>query len=324
MKHIALFREILKDIVDEVYLEEIRSTVVQFIKDEYKPKSCAIVTCKDDQLRVRISRGVSYTFIKQLHRENRHPLVDFLRKEKKVVIIDENHPMYPTGFEHSYKTMVLVPILGGGRLVGLLFMDFSERKDFPPHEVEALETLGLLLSVAVDHYELRDRLDDLVDHDALTGVYNFKHFHELLFKEVQRTDETGHPFALGLYAVTGLKRVNEKYGHVAGDRLLRFVADLLKAKVRRFDAVARYAAAKFAVIFPEADKEFAKRIAEEVIEKFSKSEWARLDTEVYLDVGIVVYPEDAKDEKTLLNRLEECVHEAKRDKGSNIVVYPFK
>ncbi|WP_068549901.1 sensor domain-containing diguanylate cyclase [Thermosulfidibacter takaii] len=323
MNYLELFHDTLKGMVEEVYLEEVLSGIMDFIKKNYNPQSAAVLLYKDG-LKVKISRGLSYTFIKQLHKEGSHTLYEYLKKEKKLEIITEEHPVYPTSMEHSYKCMVLVPLLKEEEVIGMIFMDFSDKKDISDEDQKFLETLGYLISVALTYYEDLDRLEDLINHDPLTGVYNFKHFHELLYSEVQRANDTGHPFAMALVAITGLKEVNERYGHVPGDQLLKFVAEMLQKKVRRFDIVARYAAAKFVVIFPEADKEWAKKVAQEIIDEFTQCEWCKLDVEVYLDIGIVAYPEDAEDEKTLLNRLEACVHEAKRFKGHNIVTWPFQ
>lgn len=323
MNSIDLFHEVLKGMTEEVYLEEILSNIMFFLRTNYKPQSCAVILFKDG-LKVKISRGLSYTFIKELHKEGKHPLIEFIKKEGKTTIINEEHPVYPTSMEHPYKTMVLLPLKEEGEITGMLFMDFSEEKSFTEEEMKFLETLSYLISVAIFYYEELDRLYDLINYDALTGVYNFKHFHELLFTEVQRADDTGHPFAMALFAITGLKEVNDKYGHIAGDELLKSVAELISKKIRTFDIIARYAAAKFVVVFPEATKDWAQKVAQDVIKEFNGSEWAKLDANVYLDIGIVGYPEDADNEKTLLNRLEECVHEAKRTKGSNIVVWPFK
>ena len=321
MGRAEIVKDLLKAIVEEAYLEEVLSSLVWYIKDSYKPQSCGVIL-EENGLKVKISRGLSYTYIKRLHSEGRHPLVERMRKEMSLMVVNEEHPLYPTGFEHPYKLMVMVPVFKRSDFAGILFMDFSESVDLSDDDLSFFETLGYLASVALSYYELEDRVEELNDRDTLTGVYNFKRFHELLFNEVKRADETGHPFVLALFAVTGLGSVNEKYGHVAGDELLKFVARILQEKVRRFDVVARYSAAKFVVILPETDKSWAKGLAEEIIKEFENSEWGRKDVEVYLDVGIVAYPEDANNEKILLNRLEECVLEAKRQRGHKIVLWP--
>ena len=315
---LELVKEALKDIVDGVYAEEVLSGIVQTLKERFKPRSCGVVLQEEEGLRVKISRGLSYTFIKELHSQTTHPLLEELKKEKKTVVIDEKHHLYPVKLEHPYKKLVLVPLFRGESVKGMLFLNISDDRDITGEDLSLLETVGYLISVVLRHYELEDKLSELNNHDTLTGVYNYKRFHELLFQEVIRSQDTDHSFSIILFAITGLKRFNELYGHIKGDELLKSTARLIEKHARRFDYVARYAAAKFALLMPEAGKEIARRLAEEVLEEFKQSQWAK---DVYLDIGVVTFPEDAQDEKTLLNRLEECVHEGKRDNNHSIVVW---
>jgi len=318
---LGIVKEVLRAVSEDAYMEEVFSSVVWSLRDHYKPQSCGIML-DENGLKVKVSRGLSYTYIKGLHSEGTHPLFELVRREGRLLVINQEHSHYPTGFEHPYRLMVLTPVRRFGQVAGLLFMDFAQEVQFSPEDIELFELLGYMLSVVYGYYLLEDRVDSLEEKDTLTGVYNFKKFHELLFTEVKRADETGHGFTLGLFAVTGLRMVNERYGHVAGDNLLKEVASLLEAEKRRFDVVARYSPAKFVVIMPESDKDFARRFAERVIGAFQRTQWEGKG--VSLDVGIVAYPEDADNEKLLLNRLEECVVEARREKGHGIVVWPFR
>jgi len=319
---VKIIGDILESMVEEAYVEEVLSTLIQSLKDEFRATSCAIVLF-NERIQVKISRGLSYTYIKELQKLSSHPVVDFMKKENKLTIINEEHSLYPNGFEHSYKSLVLIPIRRKGETTGLLFINLPERTELNETEKRFLESVGYITSVGLDYYEMREKLMDIINIDTLTGVYNYKHFHELLYKEVLRTMETGHPFSLALIAITGIKEFNEHFGHVKGDELLKDTARFLKENVRRFDSIARYGGAKFVIIFPEATKEDAKKRLENILNKFEETQWAKTEPRVFLDIGLVTFPEDAEDEKLLLARLEECVHEAKRRKGSDIITWPF-
>ncbi len=320
---LMIIKDALECMVEEVYVEEVLSTVVQSLKDLFKATSCGILTW-EDRIRVKISRGWSYTYIKKLHNIQSHPLIEEMKKEKKLIIIDENHPLYPTGFEHSYKLLILIPLFSKKEIIGMIFVNLEDKRELSEEEVTLFTITGYIVSVALDYYKLQDRLSEINNIDTLTGVFNYKHFHELLYREVVRTNETGHPFSLALISITGIKEFNEHFGHVKGDELLKSVASFLRENIRRFDILARYGGAKFVIIFPEATKEEAIKFLKIILEKFEETPWAKTNPRVYLDIGLVSYPEDATDEKLLLNRLEECVHEAKRRKGHNIISWPIK
>lgn len=109
------------------------------------------------------------------------------------------------------------------------------------------------------------RLQDKVAFDDLTGVMRRAGGLATLHREVARAGRRGTPLAIAFIDVDGLKKVNDTQGHLAGDRLLRDVADVLKARMRAEDAVFRYGGDEFTVVLPEANLAAAARIIDEAL-----------------------------------------------------------
>lgn len=152
--------------------------------------------------------------------------------------------------------------------------------------------LGMFFSFAYMMSYLKEELD-LVEHlarrDALTGVVNRRHFHELAESEMHRSQRYGHPFTVVYIDLDGFKVVNDTLGHDAGDDVLRTVARTLQGNLRTTDVAARLGGDEFAVLLPETDGDAAKACLEKVqrhlLDAMETGRWA-----VTFSIGAVTFP----------------------------------
>lgn len=322
-ERIRILKGGLRKLTSQLYAEEVFSLVADAVKRLLAPLSCGILIVEDEEnLKVKISRGLSYSYIKELHASPSHELASHVMENPQVLVVKEGEPLYGKGFEHAYKSLAIVPLLKGKEVTGVLFADSEDPNLFEGNVLDFLDDMALLTAMALDYHETKEKLVSSINVDTLTGLYNFKHFHELLFREVLRAEEIGHPFSLALFSIAGMTDYNSAFGHVKGDKLLVDVAILIGERVRRFDVAARYSGAKIAVIMPEAGKKEAREKAQEIIEAFEEREWAKTEPRyIYFKGALATYPQDATDEKDLLRELEQCLYEAKRFKASKLVVW---
>lgn len=162
-------------------------------------------------------------------------------------------------------------------------------------------------------------LEELATHDALTGLWNRRVFHQTLKKEMKRADELGHPLSLLMLDIENLRYVNAQYGYEPGDLVLRKLADIVTQAVRPTDLVCRYRSKEIAIIFPELKADTAGR--------FSRSFQAEIASHgfdidgdhtvnVTVSIGIVAYSDQTPTDSALINAGENALFEAK-DSGRN-------
>jgi diguanylate cyclase (GGDEF)-like protein len=163
----------------------------------------------------------------------------------------------------------------------------------------------------------------LADHDSLTGLLNRRRFRSELDQYVSFTARYGGRGAVMVIDIDGLKEVNDKLGHQAGDRLIRRVADILRERVRATDLVARLSGDEFAVLMPQTDTAGALQLGEDlraqVAEGFSADVEAALPS---ISVGITMFggQEGAGSEAVLL-AADQAMYQAKEEGRNRIMLF---
>jgi diguanylate cyclase (GGDEF)-like protein len=168
-----------------------------------------------------------------------------------------------------------------------------------------------------------DELSALVTTDALTGLYNFRHFKIVLQTEMDRSKRSGIPTSLVLIDVDHFKMVNDTYGHETGNLALKYLADILRAEVRTTDIVSRYGGEEFAMIFPETHLNLAVKVADRIREQVASRPVAIDDGEVKLTVsmGASVYMKTSVlDFNDFVDSVDKYLYEAKQS-GRNCICH---
>lgn len=188
--------------------------------------------------------------------------------------------------------------------------------DDPYALVEAIERLIRLFAVIQSGLVedlLRTRsneLEWLAHTDALTGLFNLRYLRQQMNHLLGLQQRYGHPFALLLLDVDGLKRVNDSFGHAAGDELLRGVAEAVRAATRSVDVSARIGGDEFCVLAPHQTASRATVLADRLatgVESLESADGAR----VGVSIGVVACPEHSSDPERLLELADVAMYRAK-------------
>jgi diguanylate cyclase (GGDEF)-like protein len=171
-----------------------------------------------------------------------------------------------------------------------------------------------------EHLErLSERLRHLAYHDGLTGLYNHRYFQDHLNSEFERAKRYGHPLSVAMLDVNHFKEVNDRYGHLTGDKLLSFLGQVIAENVRSSDIAARYGGDEFAVILPETEGEAARTVAAKIRDAVvSRRDWGGgLLGNVELDIaaGVATFPVDARTPDQLLHEADAALYSAKEHRS---------
>jgi diguanylate cyclase (GGDEF)-like protein/PAS domain S-box-containing protein len=153
-------------------------------------------------------------------------------------------------------------------------------------------------------------------HDALTGLANYREFMDALERELRRAERSHHSFAVMLLDLDDLKRINDRFGHLAGNRALKRLADVMAGQCRATDLAARYGGDEFAVLLIDSDERMAQHVAQRI------EAGVRDDQEepsIRVSIGMAVYPGDGRTAQDLLGAADQALYGRKRKAASRNV-----
>lgn len=291
--------------------------------------SLAIYRQESGEFELAASVGFSTEF-SRVCRWRRRPggLTDYILKSGKPVIIsDVNlHPTFdnPILLKEGIKSLISIPLISQDRIVGVLYVDDFKPRNFSARETLALALLATQAAVAIEKAQLLKKAEELAIRDGLTGLYNYRYFHQRIEQELQRARRYKSPLSLIMADLDFFKDYNDRYGHLKGDDVLREVSKLLLDSVRKVDFVARYGGEEFAVILPETDEGKAKIVSERIrqsVEKHLFPYEKGKKNKLTISLGTVVYPHDGKTKLSLIKRADEALYYAKNTGRNHACLY---
>jgi diguanylate cyclase (GGDEF)-like protein len=217
-------------------------------------------------------------------------------------------------------SVAIVPILRDGRVLGGLVLE-SDVVDF--FSKDEARPLSVLLAVAAGSLELAwsyQEVDRRSRTDPLTGLFNRMHFGEQLQGRLEEADRHGRPVSLVLVDVDHFKKVNDTFGHEAGDAVLRHVSRILQEGVRTVDVCVRYGGEEIALLLAETETAAATVIAERLRERIASTAAFHKGAPISVTAsfGVATYPESVSDRDKLFPSADKALYIAKKD-GRNCV-----
>jgi diguanylate cyclase (GGDEF)-like protein len=218
-----------------------------------------------------------------------------------------------------------IPLKNENRIVGVMGFSHSKLAAFKIEEFDLLRTLSHLISAGLEKAALFKKTLELARVDELTGLLNYRVLIEKLEEEVRRKVRTGREFCFIMIDIDDFKRINDRYGHLEGSRLIAQMGPLLNAACRTgsTDTCFRYGGEEFSILLAETTVEEALPVAERVrksIDEFPFSvKVAHPYEKVTVSLGMsIIGPEDEKSYSDLIHEADIALYRSK-SMGKNLV-----
>ena len=216
------------------------------------------------------------------------------------------------------RMLVMLPLVAKGQSIGLVELFSTAEARWDAQRLEVARTMANEAAMALENARLYEDARKRADRDPLTGFYNHRFLHERVGEEVVRSQRGKRPLSILMLDLDDFKLVNDTFGHLFGDRVLTWAAELIRATLRASDVPARYGGDEFAVILPDTDAAEASRAAERILEAFRDQPFVgeqRGPVPIAASIGAGTFPADGRTATDLIACADRRLYQVKREGG---------
>ncbi len=227
---------------------------------------------------------------------------------------------YVPGLVETRSEMCL-PLISLGETIGVLALDSARQDAFQPGDVQSLESVADICAAAIQNARYFDRMRQLAYVDGLTGIFNRRYFEMRVNEEIERARRYGSSLALIMVDLDHFKRLNDEFGHLLGDEVLRQVCTIFAQNLRKSDITCRYGGEEFVVLMPETADGQAVAAAEKLRRTVESWNFPGVPRPVTISAGVATLGRaDARDE--LVQAADRALYAAKHTGRNRVVALP--
>lgn len=223
---------------------------------------------------------------------------------------------------HETRSIICVPLKSKNRILGVIeLINTEEQGAFTSDDLPILTTIADYVAIAIENAGYYERINQLIITDDLTGLFNSRHFNELIGYETERSLRYGSPLSLVFFDLDRFKRINDTHGHLVGSRILSEVGGLVHRHTRKVNHAARYGGDEFVILLPSTSKDGAVKMAESLLQIIRGHAFKADDgtpIELTASFGVACIPTDTSDRRELVFLADKAMYDVKAS-GRNAV-----
>ena len=285
------------------------------------------IPVEDGHLTIAATHGYPLELVRAVRIAPGEAIIGQVYQRRTVLRVGDIGALWGPGhMRPRYRTpsFVAMPVSAGARVLGVVCLaDRHDDGPFTPRDVSMLQALAGPTALALSRERAMEQADAYARAaaiDPLSGLFNRRYLRERLEEELQRAQRHGSPVGFLMLDIDDFKRVNDRFGHAAGDAVIAAVADILKRSVRRFDVCARFGGEEFAVVMPGSAAANTASIAERIrqrIERHRLDVPELADLRVTASIGLSVSGSASAED--LVQQADQALYRAKHA-GKNCVI----
>ncbi|MGA8143715.1 MAG: diguanylate cyclase [Candidatus Acidiferrales bacterium] len=317
-RHLTLVNNISSHAITTLNPEEMLAKIASEIENglTYDHIGIAVLDYSAKELVIRAEAGARHDAVGRriLLGEG---LIGQVARSGQLAIVREVTSSTPRLIVPGSVSAIALPVSYAENLLGVLYVESSEKCMFPQEEVLLLRTLADLFAGALHNAITFQKAQEQAITDGLTGVKTHRYLMEALSQEWKRSTRANRPFSLVLMDLDRFKFVNDFYGHLEGDVVLQRVGHILEQNCRRSDVVARYGGDEFVILMPETSVEQARQLASKLRGWIASDPLLR-DKNITASFGIAGFPVHGSTPQELIQVADSSMYLSKHQGGNSV------
>ena len=267
-ERVALLYETAQHLAASINLNDVAEIGVKTVYDFVDATSCSLMLfdVEDEMLKIVKSKGISEDTERMVKLRAGEGIAGRVFQEGEPLlvknVIDEPQFKVFQRQKEQFKSFYSVPLKTQDGCIGTINVATDE--PMPEDKCRIVDAIVSQVSVAVGNALLYESVEQLAIQDGLTGLYNYRYFHQALAKEFERARRYGRALSLVIIDIDDFKKYNDNYGHLTGDHLLLKIGNIIQENIRESDVLARYGGDELAVILPETEDKEALLLCERI------------------------------------------------------------
>jgi len=314
--------------------KEVINRVMQLIGNYFSPENWSLLLIEEStgRLKFEVVMGIDAEKLKGIYINKGEGIVGWVCEHAQPAIVENTSKdaRFSSRIDDligfNTQSVVCVPLLNGqNKVVGAIELinkvispsstsksDTSIKNIIPTYEsftetdMKILSSIGTFTGIAIENAFLYKKVEELAMVDSLTGINNRYYFNEILRQETEKVRRYKRSMCLLMMDVDNFKVINDTFGHITGDRILRSIADILRVSVRESDFLARFGGDEFVIIMPESKESDAFILAKRIQEMIAR--WNTKETTPGLSLNISIGVHEAGS-----HNIDEILLEADKD-----------
>ncbi len=323
----ATLKEVAETLSTTLALDEISAIIIDSAMRVVGKADRALLFLTDNEkqeLALHTSR--SRAKVLKIHDKKGDAFDNWMFKQRKPLLIEDTERDFRfsqadiSEAKKYFRSLISVPLIMEGRVMGILRLDCLKEFSYNQDDLRLLDILADLATVAVENNHLYKKTEELAIKDGLTDLVVHRYFKERLFEETKRAMRSKAQFSLLMLDIDYFKNYNDRYGHIVGDIVLRYLAGILKDATKEGDIVARYGGEEFTCLLLGRDKRAAMNEAEGIRRRIESEPLIlrREKASLTVSIGVANFPSDASIAEDLLKKADDRLYKAKKE-GRNRV-----
>ena len=295
-------------------LEDLLTRVCSVIQHAFQVSQVSLLLREEDDLVMRAFTASSHPASRPaaVFRPQSTPGPKSLNSSGTVIEKDlSNAPESFRLFRESASRMS-IPLISFGHTLGVLTLHSSKVNAFRESELQSLESVADICANSIQNAHYVERVKQLAYLDGLTGIFNRRFFELRIMEEVERARRYGAAMAVIMADIDQFKLLNDEFGHLLGDEVLRQVSSIFHQQLRKTDVVCRYGGEEFALLLTQTNAEQAFVVAEKLRKMVEKWQFPGVPRAITISAGVAAFPLHGKNRDELVRAADSGLYLAKQ------------